>query len=80
MDQPRFKSASANYTGTETGPARDNAIEKVGTITCELIARMAVTGHPHIPGSEFHVPKAAETIRRKIDVMLHAASAAVSGR
>ena len=47
--------------------------EKVASLTQELIARMAETGHPHILGSEcdvLHVPDAAEAIRRKVDIML----------
>jgi uroporphyrinogen-III decarboxylase len=47
--------------------------EKVARLTSELIARMRETGHPHITGSEcdvLHVPEAAETIRRKVEVML----------
>jgi len=48
-------------------------VEKVEQLTLELIARMALAGHPHIPGSEcdvLHVPEAAATIRRKVEVML----------
>lgn len=50
--------------------------EKVAGMTVELIARMKAAGHPHILGSEcdvLHVPEAAETIRRKVAVMLSAA-------
>jgi uroporphyrinogen decarboxylase len=48
--------------------------EKVEQITCELISKMRATGHPHILGSEcdvLHVPDAVESIKRKVDVMLH---------
>jgi len=47
--------------------------EKVESLTQELMARMAETGHPHILGSEcdvLHVPEAARQIRRKVDIML----------
>lgn len=50
-------------------------VEKVTRLTLELKQRMSECGHPHILGSEcdvLHVPDAAETIRRKVDVMLHA--------
>jgi uroporphyrinogen-III decarboxylase len=49
--------------------------EKVESITRELIAKMREVGHPHILGSEcdvLYVPEAAETIRRKVQVMLTA--------
>ncbi len=47
--------------------------EKVRELTQELISRMRETGHPHIVGSEcdvLHVPDAAATIRRKVEVMI----------
>ncbi|MFN7995763.1 MAG: uroporphyrinogen decarboxylase family protein [Bryobacteraceae bacterium] len=47
--------------------------EKVAQFTLDLESRMKAAGHPHILGSEcdvLHVPDAAETIRRKVDVML----------
>ncbi|MBN9661792.1 MAG: hypothetical protein J0H49_26590 [Acidobacteria bacterium] len=50
-------------------------VEEVTRLTLELKQKMAECGHPHILGSEcdvLHVPAAAETIRRKVDVMLHA--------
>ena len=50
-------------------------VEKVESMTRELVAKMHATGHPHILGSEcdvLHVPEAAETIRRKVEVMLAA--------
>lgn len=49
--------------------------EGVRRLTCELVDRMRATGHPFILGSEcgvLHVPDAAETIRRKVEVMLEA--------
>lgn len=49
--------------------------EEVRRLTRELIERMRATGHPFILGSEcdvLHVPEAAETIRRKVEVMLEA--------
>ncbi len=48
-------------------------VEKVRQLAHELTARMRDAGHPHILGSEcdvLHVPEAAETIRRKVQVML----------
>lgn len=48
-------------------------IEKVRTLTEELIARMEECGHPHITGSEcdvLYVPEAAETICRKVEAMV----------
>jgi uroporphyrinogen-III decarboxylase len=48
--------------------------EEVKRLTCELITKMRATGHPHILGSEcdvLYVPDAAETIKRKVDVMLN---------
>lgn len=48
-------------------------VEEVRRMTAELRQRMAACGHAHILGSEcdvLHVPDAAETIRRKVDVML----------
>jgi hypothetical protein len=51
----------------------DLPLEKVEELTLNLIARMKAAGHPHILGSEcdvLHVPEAAATIRRKVDVML----------
>jgi uroporphyrinogen-III decarboxylase len=47
--------------------------EEVARRTDELASLMAQCGHPHILGSEcdvLHVPEAAGTIRRKVDVML----------
>lgn len=49
--------------------------EEVRRLTRELADRMRATGHPFILGSEcdvLHVPDAAETIRRKVEVMLEA--------
>lgn len=48
-------------------------VEEVVRRTCELIARMRASGHPHIPGTEcdvLFVPGAEETIRRKVDAMM----------
>lgn len=48
-------------------------VEEVRRLARELAARMRATGHPFILGSEcdvLHVPEAAETIRRKVEVML----------
>ncbi len=48
-------------------------VEEVRRLTQELAARMKECGHPHILGSEcdvLHVAEAAETIRRKVEVML----------
>jgi uroporphyrinogen-III decarboxylase len=48
-------------------------LEAVESMTLDLIARMKAAGHPHIVGSEcdvLHVPDAAETIRRKVGVMM----------
>jgi uroporphyrinogen-III decarboxylase len=48
-------------------------VGEVERLTLETIARMRECGHPHILGSEcdvLHVPDAADTIRRKVDVML----------
>ncbi|MCP5114044.1 MAG: hypothetical protein GY953_24690, partial [bacterium] len=48
-------------------------VEEVERLTCDLIERMRATGHPHILGSQcdvLHVPDAAETIRRKVAVMI----------
>ena len=50
-------------------------LEEVRRRTLELRARMVECGHPHILGSEcdvLHVPEAAATIRRKVDIMLTA--------
>lgn len=50
-------------------------VDKVRSMTLELIARMKAAGHPHILGSEcdvLHVPEAAETIREKVAAMLTA--------
>lgn len=47
--------------------------EEVSRRTAELVRNMSACGHPHIPGSEcdvLHVPGAAQTICRKVDVML----------
>ena len=49
--------------------------DKVRALTCDLAANMRACGHPHILGSEcdvLHVPEAAEAIRRKVGIMLHA--------
>lgn len=49
--------------------------EEVRRLTRELVERMRATGHPFILGSEcdvLHVPEAAATIRRKVEVMLEA--------
>lgn len=49
--------------------------EEVRRMTRELVDRMRAAGHPFILGSEcdvLHVPEAAETIRRKVEVMLEA--------
>lgn len=49
--------------------------EEVRRLTRELVERMRAAGHPFILGSEcdvLHVPDAAETIRRKVEVMLEA--------
>jgi uroporphyrinogen decarboxylase len=48
-------------------------VDAVRAKTRELVARMRESGHPFILGSEcdvLHVPEAAETIRRKVEVML----------
>lgn len=50
-------------------------VDKVESMTLELIARMKAVGHPYILGSEcdvLHVPEAARTIRKKVAVMLTA--------
>lgn len=50
-------------------------VDKVESMTRELVARMKAVGHPHIPGSEcdvLHVPEAALTIRQKVAIMLAA--------
>lgn len=47
--------------------------EQVQAMTLALLAKMRDAGHPHILGSEcdvLHVPEAAATIRRKVEVML----------
>ncbi|MCS7043250.1 MAG: hypothetical protein NZR01_10710 [Bryobacteraceae bacterium] len=52
--------------------------EEVRRLVQELIARMRATGHPFILGSEcdvLHVPDAAETIRRKVQLMLETETA-----
>ncbi len=49
------------------------SIDRVRSLTQELLEKMRATGHPFILGSEcdvLHVPDAAQTIRRKVDVML----------
>jgi uroporphyrinogen-III decarboxylase len=49
------------------------SVDDVARLAQELIEHMSSCGHPHILGSEcdvLHVPEAAETIRRKVDVML----------
>jgi uroporphyrinogen-III decarboxylase len=48
-------------------------VEEVRRHAAELVNCMVACGHPHILGSEcdvLHVPNAAETIRKKVDVML----------
>jgi hypothetical protein len=50
-------------------------IERVEQLTLDLIDSMRTTGHPHILSSEcdvLHVPDAADTIRRKVSIMLTA--------
>jgi hypothetical protein len=50
-------------------------LERVVSMTRDLIERMKAAGHPHILGSEcdvLHVPEAAETIRRKVTAMMEA--------
>lgn len=45
----------------------------VAELTCELAARMAAAGHPHILGSEcdvLHVEGASETILSKVQILL----------
>ena len=49
------------------------SVDRVCSLTRELIEKMRATGHPFILGSEcdvLHVPDAAQTIRRKVDAML----------
>lgn len=49
--------------------------------TEELVANMKACGHPHILGSEcdvLHVPEAAETIRAKVDAMMHCSNAVLA--
>lgn len=49
--------------------------EEVRRLTALIVERMGACGHPHICGSEcdvLHVPDAAATIRRKVEVMLEA--------
>jgi hypothetical protein len=49
--------------------------ERVTELARELTRRMREAGHPHILGSEcdvLYVPGAAETIRRKVELMLAA--------
>jgi uroporphyrinogen-III decarboxylase len=51
-------------------------VEEVRRLTVDLVKRVSECGHPHILGSEcdvLHVPDSAETIRRKVEVMLSAA-------
>ena len=53
--------------------------ERVVELTAQLIENMRRAGHPHILGSEcdvLHVPEAAATIRRKVDLMLTTARGA----
>jgi hypothetical protein len=48
-------------------------MERVRQVTEELAGSMARSGYPFILGSEcdvLHVPESAETIRRKVDVMM----------
>ncbi len=48
-------------------------LDKVESMTLELMERMRAAGHPHILGSEcdvLHVPEAAQTIRNTDSVML----------
>jgi uroporphyrinogen-III decarboxylase len=50
-------------------------VEEVRRRTAEIVANMRACRHPHICGSEcdvLHVPDAAQTIRRKVEVMLEA--------
>ena len=50
-------------------------LDEVRRLARELAGRMRATGHPFILGSEcdvLHVPEAAGTIRRKVEVMLEA--------
>jgi uroporphyrinogen-III decarboxylase len=57
-----------NFYSDAAMPA-DTVVEK----TCELIRNMRTCGHPHILGSEcdvLHVAEAAETIQRKVNLML----------
>ncbi len=59
---------SKHFYSDETLP-----VDAVRAKTRELVARMRESGHPFILGSEcdvLHVPEAAETIRRKVEVML----------
>jgi hypothetical protein len=59
---------SKHFYSDETLPE-----EAVRGGTRELVARMRESGHPFILGSEcdvLHVPEAAATIRRKVEVML----------
>jgi len=49
-------------------------VEKVERLTVELLEKMRACRHPHILGSEcdvLHVPGAGDTIRRKVERMLH---------
>ena len=48
-------------------------VEKVASMTVELVEKMKAAGHPHILGSEcdvLHVGAAAATIRKKVEAML----------
>jgi uroporphyrinogen-III decarboxylase len=49
-------------------------VEQVEARACELLSRMAQTGHPFILGSEcdiLHVPGNGETIRKKAEAFVH---------
>lgn len=51
-------------------------VEKVAQITRELLEKMRHCGHPHILGSEcdvLHVPGAADSLWRKIEILLGSA-------
>jgi hypothetical protein len=48
-------------------------VAQVEAKTCELLARMADSGHPFILGSEcdvLHVPASGETIRKKVEAFV----------
>jgi hypothetical protein len=61
---------SKHFYSDETMP-----VEEVVRRTAELAAKMKACGHPHIVGSEcdvLFVPGAQQTIRKKVDAMIHA--------